>query len=206
LDGRQRQQQGKGRDRERYCTVRRIPFRGPLIFCVDQERNPAAPARAGLVLSQVYGGGGNSGSTYKNDFIELLNASDTTVNLIGMSVQYTSGTGGTWSVTNLTFVTLQSGQYYLIQEAEGAGGTTNLPTPDAIGTISMSATAGKVALVNNTVDLIGSSPPTSNILDLVGYGNATFFEGTGPAPAPSNTESIVRLGGGLTDTRPANRS
>jgi hypothetical protein len=35
----------------------------------------AVPVRAGLVISQVYGGGGNSGATYKNDFIELLNAS-----------------------------------------------------------------------------------------------------------------------------------
>ncbi len=42
---------------------------------------------------------------------------------------------------------IEPGQYYLVQEAAGAGGTVNLPTPDAIGTIAMSGTAGKVALV-----------------------------------------------------------
>jgi predicted extracellular nuclease len=160
----------------------------------------AAPVQSGPVISQIYGGGGNSGATYKNDFIEIFNASDMTINLTGDSVQYASSTGGTWQVTNLSG-TLQSGQYYLIQEAAGPGGTTNLPTPDAIGTINMSATAGKVALVESTVALIGSAPMNSAILDLVGYGIGTnFFEGAGPAPTLSNTTSAQRLDGGLTDT------
>ncbi len=33
----------------------------------------AASAQAQVVISQVYGGGGNSGATLKNDFIELRN-------------------------------------------------------------------------------------------------------------------------------------
>lgn len=39
-------------------------------------------------------------------------------------------------------------QYFLVQENAGSGGNVNLPTPDASGTISMSATAGKVVLAN----------------------------------------------------------
>ncbi len=160
----------------------------------------SVPARAGLVISQVYGGGGNSGATFKNDFIEIFNASNATINLLGDSVQYASATGSTWQVTTLSG-TLQSGQYYLIQEAQGTGGTTNLPNPDAIGTISMSATAGKTALVEGTTALTGSAPMNSGILDLVGYGStANFFEGAGPAPTPSNTSSVQRLGNGLVDT------
>ena len=100
-----------------------------------------------VVISQVYGGGGNSGSTFKNDFVELFNRGATTVSLNGWSVQYASATGTTWQVTNLTNVSIAPGQYYLVQEAQGTGGTVNLPTPDATGTIAMSATAGKVALV-----------------------------------------------------------
>ena len=53
-----------------------------------------------LVISQVYGGGGNAGSVYKNDFIELHNRGASSVSLAGWSVQYaSSATGTTWAVT-----------------------------------------------------------------------------------------------------------
>ena len=52
--------------------------------------------------------------------------------------------------------------------------------------------AGKVALVNSTTSLgcNGGSTPCSpsalaQIIDLVGYGNANFFEGAGAAPTAS---------------------
>lgn len=155
-------------------------------------------ADAQVVISQVYGGGGNTGATYTNDFIELFNRGAAPVSLNGWSVQYNSATGtGTWQVTNLTNVTLQPGQYYLVQEAQGTGGTTPLPTPDAIGTIAMSGTAGKVALVNNTTALAGCP---AGLIDLVGYGaTANCFEGTGPTPAPSNTLAVTRAANGCTD-------
>ena len=111
-----------------------------------------------MVISQVYGGGGNSGATYKNDFVELFNPTAAPVTLAGWSVQYASSTGTSWQVTPLPTLTLQPGQYLLVQEALGAAGTTNLPTPDATGTISMSATAGKVALVSSTTALSGLVP------------------------------------------------
>ena len=177
-----------------------------------------APARAGLVISQVYGGGGNTGATYTNDFIELFNDDGIAVSLNGLSVQYASatGTGLFGSATNLRTelpnVLLQPWHYFLIQEAIGAGGTTPLPTPDLIdGTpINMSATAGKVALVSGTSSLgcNGGSTPCSTaqlalILDLVGYGNANFFEGTGAAPTLGNTTAALRINepfGSLQDT------
>ena len=39
-----------------------------------------------IVISQVYGGGGNSGGVFTNDFIELFNRGTTTVSLTGWSV------------------------------------------------------------------------------------------------------------------------
>lgn len=158
-----------------------------------------------VVISQVYGGGGNSGSTYMNDFIEIFNRGNAAVNLNGWSVQYNSATSTstTWQVTNLTNITLQPGQYYLIQEAQGAGGTTPLPTPDATGTIAMSATAGKVALVNNQTAMTtsGCPLPVASIIDFVGFGTtANCFEGGGPTPAPSNTLAVLRAANGCTDT------
>src|SRR5438132_7516117 len=68
-----------------------------------------------VVISQVYGGGGNSGATYKNDFIEVFNCGASPVSLNGWAVQYASSAGTSWTVTALTNVTLQPGQYYLLQ-------------------------------------------------------------------------------------------
>ncbi len=51
---------------------------------------PAVPLQAQVVISQVYGGGGNSGATFKNDFIELFNRGSAPVDVAGWSVQYAS--------------------------------------------------------------------------------------------------------------------
>jgi len=158
---------------------------------------------SGIVISQIYGGGGNAGSTFKNDFIEIFNADGATVNLSGWSVQYASAAGTTWQVTALNG-SLAPGQYFLIQESQGAGGTTNLPTPNATGNIAMSATAGKVALVSSTVALSGGCPVGGAIVDFVGYGTGTggasCFEGTAAAPTLTNTTADFRRNNGLQDT------
>jgi predicted extracellular nuclease len=161
-----------------------------------------------VVISQIYGGGGNSGATLTNDYIELFNRSETPVDISGWSIQYASSTGASWQKTDLTGV-IQPGHYYLIQQAAGAGGTTPLPTPDATGAgtgIPMSATSGKIALVRTTTALACggvTTPclPNANIEDFVGYGgSATQFEGSGPTPTLSNTSAALRAGGGCTDT------
>ena len=51
--------------------------------------------------ARVYGGGGNSGATLTNDYIELFNRGTTTVDLSTWSVQYASSAGSTWQRTNL---------------------------------------------------------------------------------------------------------
>lgn len=155
-----------------------------------------------VVISQVYGGGGNTGSTLMNDYIELINHSSSPVNLNGWSVQAFVSTTSTWQITPLTNFTLQPGQYYLIQESQGAGGTDPLPTPDAIGTIAVSSTSTKVALVNNTTLITTACPNAgaAGIVDLVGYGPTDCFEGSAPAPLLSNTTADFRLNGGCFDT------
>jgi predicted extracellular nuclease len=153
-----------------------------------------------IVISQLYGGGGNAGSTFTHDFIELFNRGNAPVDVTGWTVQYASATGTTWATTALAG-TIAPGKYYLVQEAQGAGGTTPLPTPDATGTIAMSATAGKVALVNTNTALTGACPVSATIIDLVGFGaTANCFEGTAAAPAPSNTTADIRGAVGCTET------
>lgn len=152
-------------------------------------------AASNLVISQIYGGGGNSGATYTHDFIELFNRGTTNINLNNWSVQYASATGTTWQVTTLSG-TLLPGRYYLIQEAQGTGGTTPLPTPDAVGTIPMSATSGKVALVNGQTALSGACP--AGWTDLVGFGTANCSE-TAAMAVLSNTLAGLRANNGCQD-------
>jgi len=68
----------------------------------EASSSSAELGSATLVVSQVYGGGGNSGATYKNDFIEIFNRGTSAVSVAGWSVQYTSAGGSSWSQTNLT--------------------------------------------------------------------------------------------------------
>lgn len=150
-------------------------------------------ASAQVVISQVYGGGGNSGATLTHDFIEIFNAGATAQNLDGWSVQYASSTGTNWAITALGNFSLQPGQYYLIQQAAGTGGTTPLPTPDATGTTAMAGANAKVLLANTTTAQTGACPSGAAVVDLVGIGSANC---TPAAPAMSNSTSIVRKNGG----------
>jgi predicted extracellular nuclease len=178
-----------------------------LAGCATRESTAPAPislavaSPSGIVISQVYGGGGNSGATFRNDFIELFNASDTVVSLAGWSVQYASSAGTSWQITPLTG-SISPGSFYLVRQAAGTGGTVDLPTPDATGSIAMSATAGKVALVNATTSLNPSSgcPRAASVQDFVGFGTAANCSETAPTATLSNTTAAIRRGAGTIDT------
>jgi DNA/RNA endonuclease G (NUC1) len=164
--------------------------------------HPVQAVSSGVVISQVYGGGGNSGATFTNDFIELFNRGNVPVSLNGWAVQYASSAGSSWQVTALGNFTLQPGQYYLIQEAAGAGGTTPLPAPDATGGIPMALGAGKVALTSNTTALSGTGCPfVASVVDFVGYGSAAnCSEGAAPTATLNNTTAALRLNAGCNET------
>jgi uncharacterized protein (TIGR03437 family) len=163
---------------------------------------PTPDSSPHIVISQIFGGGGNSGAPFRNDFIEIFNAGNSPVNLTGWSVQYASATASIWSVTPLTSVTLAPGEYYLVQESSGGSNGAALPSPDATGAIAMAAGSGKVVLVKNSTALTTICPSDPNIVDLVGYGStANCFRGSAPAPAPSNTNAILRVAAGCTDAR-----
>jgi len=124
----------------------------------------ASPARAAspdVTISQVYGGGGNSGATFTNDFVELFNRGTGAVDLAGWSVQYAAATGTSFQVTALSG-SIAPGAHFLVQEAAGAGGTTPLPTPDVTGSIAMAAGSGKVALVSPANERRASSTASSS--------------------------------------------
>jgi len=159
----------------------------------------ATPSTA-LVVNEVYGGGGNSGATYTNDFIELTNRSSAAVSVDGWSVQYHSSSAtGAWQVTPLSG-SIAPGAFYLIGESQGAGGTTPLPPTQASGAILMSGTAGSVALVNTAtaITCADSASCIAASVDLVGYGTAALNEGA-PIAGASNTFSVQRSAAADTD-------
>ncbi len=147
-----------------------------------------------VLINEVYGGGGNNGATFTNDFIELVNASPEPVDVTGWSVQYASSAGVIWQTTPLTGV-IAPGAAYVVVEAAGAAGTTPV-TGSATGTIPMSGTAGKVALVSSTTALACGGvecAALAPVVDLVGYGSAaTGYAGSGPALGASNTQAVTR--------------
>ena len=170
---------------------------GQAVGHIDNDDEPPAVV-SDVIISQVYGGGGNAGATLTHDFIELFNRGAAAVSLDGWSVQYNSAAGaGSWQVTPLAG-SIAPGGYYLVQESAGAGGTTPLPTPNAIGTIAMGGVSGKVSLQPTITPLSGACPATS--ADLVGYGSTACFEGLGPTAALSNTTAALRVRGGCFDS------
>lgn len=179
------------------------------------EVTSALVASPDLVISQLYGGGGNTNAVYTNDFVEIFNRSAAAVSLQGKSIQYTSGTANFAAASNvvaLPNVSVPAGHYFLVQLASGGAVGGALPTPDftATGTtINMAKDKGKLALVDSAALLDGcgatATPCTAgNWIDLIGYGGSTAntsqFEGSAPAGLTANTTGVQRLGGGCQDT------
>ena len=166
---------------------------------------PAAQsASPNMVVSQVYAGGGNSGATYANDFVELFNRGASAIDISSWSIQYASAAGTSWQVMPLSG-SVQPGKFFLVQLASAAAVGAALPTPDATGTTNLANSGGKIALVRSATALTcgasaGSCSADASVADLIGYGSASDFEGSGAATGLSNTTAALRADDGCTDT------
>lgn len=153
-----------------------------------------------IVISQVYGAGGNGGATLNADYVELHNISSVPQSLDGLSLQYSSATGSAWSgIYLLPAATIPAGGYYLVQMSTIGTNGSPLPTPDAIASpsIAMAAANGKVALVNGVTAITNCPDPL--MIDFVGFGTANCSE-TNPTPALSTVLAGFRINDGCTDT------
>lgn len=150
------------------------------------------PASTTLVIHQVYGGGGNAGAPYRHDFVELRSLGGA-FSLAGWSLQYAPAAGSAWSVMSLSGV-VPAGGRFLVQLASGGANGEPLPAPDAVGSLNLSASAGKVALVSASAALSGPCPSDAAIVDFVGYGaSASCYEGH-PSGGLGNAAAAVRAG------------
>lgn len=193
------------------------------VLCAAALIGAAGVASAQVRISQVYGGGGNGGSAgnaiYLADFVEIYNPG-APVDISGWSVQITSS-AGTFSAANTVAIpaatTIGTGQYLLVRLANGtsvpAGQSLDLPAATVTGaTLALSATDFKVALVSNATALASGTPTyTGNptLVDFVGAGTANWNDASASgvthttannAPAPSNTNALIRRSCGALDT------
>lgn len=148
--------------------------------------NPPIQSDQNLVISQFYTYGGMTGSLYKNDFVEIHNRFNLPISLTGKSIQMSSANGNFTSFLVLPNITLQAGGYFLVQFGSSGNNGDNLPIPDAITSINLPSSAGKIALVHSTsalgcgsANVNCSTNQTDLVIDLVTYGVVTgLTEGT----------------------------
>jgi len=149
-----------------------------------------------LVIGEVYAAGGNSSAVYANDYVELFNRGTSSVAVDGWTLQYASSASTSWQSTALSG-TIPAGGRYLVQLASGGVNGAALPTADATGTSNLAVTGGKIALVDAATALscgssAGSCSAAPGLEDLVGYGSAADYEGSGAAPAGSAANALTR--------------
>ncbi|MDI3292124.1 Ig-like domain-containing protein, partial [Polyangium sp. 15x6] len=163
-----------------------------------------------VVISQVYGYGGEFGATYLYDYIELHNRGKTPVSLKEWSLQFASGTGLFYTSSYLTSKTIPPGGYFLVQEGSGLGsyGTWLPVPPDVTHTASVYGGQGKVALVSSYTQVSGDCPlGNTSLVDFIGYGSSVSCyeyedeDDYTPGPyTPDPKKSLFRVGDGCTDT------
>ncbi len=175
----------------------------PAVLSPEPPQAEAPASRAGtpsttLVISQVYGGGGNAGAPYRNDFIELRNLGPSAVDLGGWSVQYAPATSGSWQSVALAGL-VQPGSTYLLQLGSGGGEGAALPAPEAAHSLNIAASAGKVALVSEAAPLAGSCPDSALVVDFLGYGVTASCYETAPTGNLSAGAAAHRMGPADTD-------
>ena len=171
----------------------------------------ATPAGDGLVISEVYLNGGSSGATYLNKYVEIHNPTEADIDVSGWSVQYRSysSTGTFTGVIALGEHHVEPGGALLVGGNSNASNGEALPTPDVASTIAFSGNAngGTLALVKRSTALTGDRAAVlgdDDLVDLVGYGASTAYEGSGPAPREySVTSSLHRAEGRDTDDNAA---
>jgi endonuclease G, mitochondrial len=174
-------------------------FNPPVTYPVTVIVNGAPPPPLDhVVISQVYGGGGTSDGIFKHDFVELYNPDTVAHDLSGWTIQYSPASLTTWQVQPLGG-TIAPGEYYLIRL--GTNGTAGWPVPEANvhGTMNLSGSSGKVALVRNGYALSGCVL-TAPVVDLVGYGPHSCREGSTSVQALNNGHAALRKNDGFYDT------
>ena len=145
----------------------------------------AAPDGSNVVINEVYGGGGNSGATISNDFVELYNPTDADIDITGWVLDQQSASGNSGNKAALSG-TVPAGGYFLIKGAAGNNKDNPLENADFESTFNFGGKEASAVLHD----------ASGNQVDLVGWGGAKNSEGA-PAKGTSNSTSVQRKEAGV---------
>lgn len=176
--------------KDRFKNITSVATFSALALSVNVLTVPTAvatPAGDNVVISAVYGGGGNKGATLKNDYVQLFNPTDKPISLDGWTVQYLSAKGNNNGKPIALSGTIQPKGFYLIKGAAGNGGTQDFVSDATGDNLDLSGSNGTVVLTNSSEKWAAGNPA----IDVVGYGNAPVNETAGTA-ALSNTTAAAR--------------
>ncbi|HWJ07805.1 MAG TPA: ExeM/NucH family extracellular endonuclease [Nocardioides sp.] len=167
----------------------------------------ANPAGTGLVISEVYGAGGNTGAVYNADFVELYNPTGAAIDLAGTFIHYRSAAGGSGGTpVALSGSVPAHGNFLIRMGATGANGAA-LPTPDqAPGSFAMAASGGQVFLLSQgtAITTSGDMAGVPGVVDMVGASGSTSYEHAAATVAGSSASSLNRTATGAdTDSNAA---
>lgn len=169
-------------------------------------------SNAQIVISEIYGGGGDAGSSFRNDYVILKNIGSENAVLKGATIQYVSSADNSTQYHLLPEINLVPGQTFLIQEGSGGGGVSDLPTPDFIAGnvmnsegyrtsdngINIDRISGRLILASDGTRVLSAGDP--NVLDFVNYGSTVQFAGTGTAVSANSTTAFKRMENNITNT------
>ena len=155
----------------------------------------ANPSGTGLVISEVYGAGGNSGAVLNADFVELYNPTSTSVSVADDYIHYRSAAGGSGGTPFRLSGSVPAGGHYLIQMGTAGSTGAALPTPDAgPAGFNLAAAGGQVYLLDSAdpITTAGDQSATAHVIDMVGAVGSTSFETAPTTVSASTTSSLDR--------------
>ncbi|HXI25370.1 MAG TPA: Calx-beta domain-containing protein [Pyrinomonadaceae bacterium] len=170
-------------------------------------------ADSNIRISQIYTRGGESGSAYQNDYIELFNRGNVDVDINGWSLNINNFAGTPPNIqissTGIKFnnpngIIIGPGKHFLLKFGGSGTGGQPISSSDAnLNPMPVSDVGGQIVLVAKDKTLpFGYCPAapdlTGVVVDFVGYGIAICYEGT-VTLAPGPDKSLTRVGGGCTD-------
>lgn len=151
------------------------------VFSAANSARAADNCNDHVVISQIYGGGGNKDALYRNDFIELYNPTDKNISLENWSIQYVSATGSFPASSSAATIgstllhkEIKAKTYFLIQEKSYSAEGQALENPDNTGFINLAADKGKIALVSSATLINLENDPL--IEDLVIYSGGSSIK------------------------------
>ena len=173
----------------------------------------AQTANSNIRISQIYTRGGEPGSTFQNDFIELFNRGNVDVDINGwtLNIKNFSGTPPIIQISssgikffNPNGIVIGPGKHFLLKFGGSGTGGQPINISDAnLNPFPISDTGGEIALIAKDQSLpFGYCPAapdlTGVVVDYVGYGIAICFENT-VTLAPGPDKALMRVGNGCTD-------